>query len=317
MDTGSISSAGTTAAAQDSSSSAADSRVQPDLATPVASCESILDHRLHSTLLRHPSISQDQQVVAALLQTSQQLQAAVAQLLPGQLPVVLHARKLQQATCFAQWLQKHGGLLQELAVHVSGASWHGMVYSHTNKGWSQAAVAALTAATHATAAAGPLPLRSFIITGAVATPDLLQQLPAAHLTQLQVEVALHNSASMNAVRASSTLRSLTLFDHNGGRAAADVLYSLATGLQQLTQLRLGVINPVQLVYMAVKLPPLLQQLHVRVDAFCQARQLMVLAAWLKQHGHIVRTLQIRSTGSSGPDWEAAWNEVGSAFQAVT
>jgi hypothetical protein len=39
-------------------------------------------------------------VAAALLQTSQQLQAAVAQLLPGQLPVVLHARKLQQVIDF-------------------------------------------------------------------------------------------------------------------------------------------------------------------------------------------------------------------------
>jgi hypothetical protein len=65
---------GSAAAVQDNSiSSAADTSSQLHAAAAAASCDSILDHRLQSTLLRHPSISQDQQVVAALLQMSQQL----------------------------------------------------------------------------------------------------------------------------------------------------------------------------------------------------------------------------------------------------
>jgi hypothetical protein len=160
-DRGSINSANITAEVQGSSSSSSAAGTSSKLdaaAAAAASCDSILDHRLQSTLLRHPSISQDQQVVAALLQTSQQLQAAVAQLLPGQLPVVLHARKLQQVTCFAQWLQKHGSLLQELAVHVTGGS----VYAHDNRGWRPAAAATVTTSMQqAAAAAGCLQLQAF------------------------------------------------------------------------------------------------------------------------------------------------------------
>jgi hypothetical protein len=184
------------AVVQDSSrSSAADNNSQHYAANPVASCDSILDHRLQSTLLRHPSISQDQQVVAALLQTSQQLQAAAAQLLPGQLPVVLHARKLQQVTDFAQWLQKHGGLVQKLAVHLAGGS----VNVYSNRGWRPAEAEALTAAMQqATTATDQLSLHSFAVRGALASSDLLQQLPAAHLTQLHAEVTLRGNGIISA-----------------------------------------------------------------------------------------------------------------------
>jgi hypothetical protein len=49
------------------------------------------DDELLAALLCHPIISQDQQAVAELQQTSKQLQAAVARLLPpGMPPVTLH-----------------------------------------------------------------------------------------------------------------------------------------------------------------------------------------------------------------------------------
>jgi hypothetical protein len=68
--------------------------------------------------------------------------------------VVLHARKLQQVTGFAQWLQKHGGLLQELAVHVVG----GTLHARNNRSWRPAASAALTVALQQAEAAGRLQL---------------------------------------------------------------------------------------------------------------------------------------------------------------
>jgi hypothetical protein len=57
---------------------------------------SMHDPRLHAPLLRHPSICQDQQIIAALQQTTKELHAAVAVRLAGQLPVVLHTKQLQQ-----------------------------------------------------------------------------------------------------------------------------------------------------------------------------------------------------------------------------
>jgi hypothetical protein len=251
-------------------------------------------------------------VVAALLQTSQQLQAAVAQLLPGQLPVVLHARKLQQVTSFAQWLQKHGGLLRDVAVHVAGGV--DIVHAHNKHGWRPAAVAALTAALQQAAAVGPLPLRSFTLKGALATPDLLQQLPAMHLTQLNAEVQLGCRDSRNAVQALSNLHSLTLYDHTAVCAARDMLHLLAAGLQQLTQLRFGMNTPAQLCYLAAKLPPQLQHVHVVVATIPNAQQLELLGTWLKHYGHILSTLQLYNTCTAGPGWESAWSSVGSAIQ---
>lgn len=81
-------------------------------------CTSINDPQLQAALLRHPSISQDQQVVAKLLQTSKELQAAVRQCGAGQLPMLLQPIKLQQVQGFAQWLQKHGHLLRGLSVEL-------------------------------------------------------------------------------------------------------------------------------------------------------------------------------------------------------
>uniref|UniRef100_A0A383W0I8 Uncharacterized protein n=1 Tax=Tetradesmus obliquus TaxID=3088 RepID=A0A383W0I8_TETOB len=249
-----------------SSSTAAGDRSQPHAAA-VAGCDGILDYRLLKPLLRHRSISQDQQAVATLLQTSKQLQAvAVQQLLPGQLPVVLHARKLQQVTGFAAWLQKHSSWLQELAVHAAGPWMNSKITC-----WHPAAAAALAAAMQQAAAGGRLQLQSFRLEGCTALPSMLRQLPAAQLTRLHVELA---------------------------------------------QLEIGVVAPAQLQSMAPELLPQLQQLHLQVDALDDAQQLVQLATWLQQHGDIVSSLKIQGTGSSGPDWAAAWSALASAFQAA-
>lgn len=79
--------------------------------------------RLLAPLLRHPSISKDQQVVAALQQTSKELQEAVSARLAGQLPVVLHANKLQQVQALVRWLAKHAGVLQSLYLQLPSSSY--------------------------------------------------------------------------------------------------------------------------------------------------------------------------------------------------
>ncbi|KAF6257768.1 hypothetical protein COO60DRAFT_1626686 [Scenedesmus sp. NREL 46B-D3] len=71
-------------------------QISQQLEPPVLSCKGISDPCLQDALLRHPSISQHQQVVARLLQASRELQAAVGQRGAGQLPLMLQPRKQQQ-----------------------------------------------------------------------------------------------------------------------------------------------------------------------------------------------------------------------------
>uniref|UniRef100_A0A383WI33 F-box domain-containing protein n=1 Tax=Tetradesmus obliquus TaxID=3088 RepID=A0A383WI33_TETOB len=307
---------------------------QAHATAPVASCSSILDYRLLKPLLRHPSISQDQQAIAALLQTSKQLQAAVAELLPGKLPVVLHARKPQQAAAFASWLQKHGSLLQALTVQWVG----GDRYCLSNATWRPAAEAAFIVAVQEAAAAGHLQLQSFTVQGSTAR-SILQHLPAAHLTQLTAAAGFYDSNSMDAVRALTNLRSLTLRSvlptarrgvrrgapagaqvtvHRAVTRAASALVALPfwTGLQQVTRLDISQVRPALLHAMAGQLPPQLQQLHVGLDAGGDARELELLASWLQQHGHIVSSMTVGGTRCAGPGWAAAWTAVAAAFQAA-
>jgi hypothetical protein len=58
--------------------------------------------------------------------------------------------------------------------------------------------------------------------------------------------------------------------------------------------------------------PQLQALHLKINAMYESQQLVLLAAWLKQHGHIVSTLKIYDTGTSAP----AWAELVAAFQVA-
>jgi hypothetical protein len=76
---------------------------------------SLHDTRLHTPLLRQPSIREDVQVVATLQRTSKQLKAAVGQVLQGQVLAELSTVHLQQLQGFEAWLAKHPGLLKGLA----------------------------------------------------------------------------------------------------------------------------------------------------------------------------------------------------------
>jgi hypothetical protein len=90
---------------------------------------SILDPRLHAPLLRHPSINQEQQIIAALQQTSKELHAAVAARLAGQLPVVLCIKQLQHVQAYVRWLRKHASLLQSLHLQLP-CSYDAMYVAH-------------------------------------------------------------------------------------------------------------------------------------------------------------------------------------------
>jgi hypothetical protein len=74
------------------------------------------------TLLSHPSISKNQQLVAALLQTSKSLEAALDDCVAGTLPIKLHVTRQSSVQGFGQWLPKHAGMVQPLEVHVTTGS---------------------------------------------------------------------------------------------------------------------------------------------------------------------------------------------------
>jgi hypothetical protein len=116
-----------------------------------------------------------------LQQSSRQLQAAVAELLAGQLPVAQHIKHWQQAQALVGWLSKHACLMQSLQLQLptaigSGKSSKG---SFTYRRWAADIPAAMGGALLHAAAANPLKLQSFELKGAASTPSILWQLPAA------------------------------------------------------------------------------------------------------------------------------------------
>jgi hypothetical protein len=144
----------------------------------------LTDDELQEVLLCHPIISQDQQAVAALQQASKQLQAVIAQLLPGMLPVTLHVMRCVQVQSFGLWLRKHGGLLRELAVHVAGSKasrppitfdrlWNTLAPTFASpllfKRLQDTTRTELEHALQQAAASGVLQLQSFSLAGASAT----------------------------------------------------------------------------------------------------------------------------------------------------
>jgi hypothetical protein len=302
---------------------------------------SFVDPRLQAALLPHPSFSQDQQVVAKLLQTSKELQAAVGQWGAGQLHLALQPRKLQQVECLAQWLQKHDHLLSSLDVELTRpASSHHTDICRTvgfsERYWAEAAVSALeqgmqAAQAAAAAAAGALQLQAFSLRGCATGAPLLLQLPAAHLTWLHVEVDISCRGSMWAVAALANLRHLELITrspsyqhHRMGRCMpvgieAFEPLAAACSLQQLTQLHVGPIRPTVLQW----LQPLrlwLQQLHITADMDCALsdvpREVVALAQMLKQHACIVRSLTVVSVIALADDrlGESLWCKLVAALQ---
>jgi hypothetical protein len=197
-------------------------------------------------LLQHPSINQDQQVVAALQQTSQQLQAAVAELLAGQLPVALHIHHLQQAQAFVEWVSKHAGMVKALQLQLPTAS-----SKSGSRHWVAGTATALGDALQHAAAITPSQLQSFALKGATAHLGILQQLLAAHLTELHAQVDFRSSAHLQALGALTSLRHLELINTEAAATATqeapdELLAPLAAGLQQLTQLQISTVTPAQL-----------------------------------------------------------------------
>jgi hypothetical protein len=273
------------------------------------------DQQLRTPLLRHPSISQDQQVLLKLLQTSKELQAAVAEHCAGQLPAVYSTTKPQCAETLTQWLRKHTGLLQELHLQLGSST------PSSNQAWGEtieALGAALECAVGEDAAdskaAALSRLCSFSLTGSPASAGMLRPLVcwATQLTKLVVEVdvrhrgAAASAAMVRPVRslslrllppaASARYAHLSFFEAvaeasqaaQGQLAAACPLRNLRTSDSQLTELRIGPLFVGQL----HELPTTLQQLHLTVSVAFNPLNLLQLADWVQQRGSILSSLEV-------------------------
>jgi hypothetical protein len=223
---------------------------------------------LHTPFLLHTSVCEDVLVVTKLQQTSKHLQTAVGQLLQGQLSVELSTVKLQQLQGFESWLGKHAGLLKRLSLQIdarsSADSFSNLPIGFepdSNSCWLGTAAQRVLRSLLLTAAAGHNEPQSLTFRGTTASVDLLQQLPACHVTELHAEVDLNCSSSMQAVAVLSRLQHLQLIGSAQRGSVSDyepadehsALAPLATGLQQLTQLHVDPVTPAA---------PLLQTLPV-------------------------------------------------------
>lgn len=226
---------------------------------PDASNYSIYEPQLQTPILRHPSISQDQQVVAALQQTSKQMQEAVAQLLSRQLPVVLHPSRPQQLELPAQWLCQHAGLVKSLDVQFTTPGHVSKPYQIADR--ASELESALVAAASA-ASPSNLQLQSLSINVPVES-HLLQHLPAAHLTQLDAVTNLKNKDCVDAIARLTNLQELRLTHSDLVQASDDVLRQVTANMQRLTQLHVDRVLPMALQH----LPPQLQQLHAVITEF--------------------------------------------------
>jgi hypothetical protein len=254
--------------------------------------------------------------VAALQQVSKPLQAAIESALKGQMSVTVHTGRLPQAASLMQWLTKHASLLQHLEIQLPAQHFDRAIRAR----WADTLTAFTTSLRHA-AAAGMLRLQSLTLKGFAATPYILRQLPAQHLTQLSAELRFDDSDSLQAVASLTGLRALQLSHPLGilvspnTAETAELLAPLAAGLQQLTQLHIEPLTPNQL----QRLPPKLQQLHVTVDIKHSLQQLTLLARWMQQRGvGIIRTLKLRDTVPfplNNPDWAPAANALAAAFSS--
>jgi hypothetical protein len=251
-------------------------------------------------LLQQPSFCRDQHAVLQLLQASKATRAAVAVHCTNLLQLVVHRRHnaLQQ---FVQlWLPRHAGLLQQLELQQA-TWWHGI-------DWTAAASQALSSSQ----------LQSFALCEAYATANILQDLPAAHLTHLCFVTSRVTRHDMAAVAGLTALRSLevTFAYHETFMHDAHALAPLAAGLQQLTELRIGPVLPSSLQYV----PASVQQLDVTLVLGGQPQTLSQLAGWIKLHGSIVRSMVWLGAGPSThsvtQQWRAAIAEVADALDAA-
>jgi hypothetical protein len=282
---------------------------------------SLHNPQLLTPLLGHPSISQDQHIIAALQATSKQLQTAVTQQLHGQLLVVLCTDAPPKMHALALWLRKHTGLCQGLNLQIIHSSDKSLSFLEgglprvKDVRWPDA-VAAIAKALQDAATAGNVALQSFSLAGSTADAATLQQIPSQQLTQLCAEIDFSSTVSLQAVAALTGLRSLqlTVAAHSARHAADDVLAPLAAALQQLTQLHVG---PVWLAQLQ-QLPAKLQQLHVKIDLDRDLQQLVQLADWLQQHSSIIKSLGLQGgpRGEVSATYVAAMDSLIAQIQAA-
>jgi hypothetical protein len=284
---------------------------------------------LQTLIVARLYVSEDLQAVLQLQQTSQQLQAAVAQILQGrQLPVAFSTISEQQLRVLPQWLLVHAGLLLGLQLQINPYS---TASSFTQRGYSsdtgiaafigtaaQRAVSSLLAV----AAESSVPLQSLTLRGTTASRQFLQQLPAAHLTELHVEVDFRCRSSMQALTALSRLRRLSLegtkwdnIEHSSPNCQS--LVPLTAALQQLTELRINAVTPDALQL----LPPQLQQLHIigGVENGYSPQTVLQLAEWVGRRGSLLRSLQFNceyAHTTRQEDVEAAFAALAAAFAAA-
>jgi hypothetical protein len=231
--------------------------MQPSEGHSTASCCKLYEQQLQTPILRHPSICNDRQVVALLQQTSKQLQAAVASLLRGQLTVVMHITQLQQVKLLAVWLRRHAALAKSLEVCYMGPV--SECKQHIEDAEAANALESAIAAAATAAAPGSLQLQSLTVSVPI-TQNLLQHLPAAHLTQLDVATSFRVDETAKALARLTRLQELRLANTDLVPEHENTMQQLVAALQQLTQLHTGPVLPEQLQH----LPPKLQRLHATV-----------------------------------------------------
>jgi hypothetical protein len=287
---------------------------------------SMHEAQLQASFLRHLCETGNLPALLQLQQTSKQLQAAVAQILRGQrqLRVAFSTLKDQQLHALVQWLLQHAGLVTSLQLQVNPCSIagsfmeRGPVRRFATGVHDFIGTAAQRAVSSLLAAEDSIPLQSLTLRGTAASRSLLQQLPAAHLTELHAEVDFGYSNSMQALAALSRLRCLTIEqaeqgmgDRNAARAA-DALAPLAAGLQQLTELHINPVTPAQLQL----LPPKLQQLHITGQMY-SLQQVLQLADWVDRKGSVLCSLKFHWFCSpSGAEHDSALTALAAAFAAV-
>jgi hypothetical protein len=293
-----------------------------------ANCEGLHEAQLQTLLSPRLFERGDLRALLQLQQTSKQLQAAVAQFLQGQrqLPVAFSTYDEQQLRGLQQWLQKHAGLLKGLQLQIDPYSIDDdsftQRYDCSTTGVddiidtaAQRAVLSLLAV----AAENSIPLQLLTLRGTTASRELLQQLSAAHLTELHAQVDFGCWHSMGALAALSSLRRLTLegrrWDSRHHSAAnSSSLAPLAAGLQQLTELNINTVTPDALQL----LPPKLQQLHV-IGTYSPP-EVLQLAEFVGRRGSLLRSLRFDCSAGGTSMWEeeaaAALTALAATFAAA-
>jgi hypothetical protein len=292
--------------------------------------------RVPGALLAHSSIARSQELVFTLMRSSKQLQTEAAAECAGQLAlnVGLSEQQSPSAQAFAAWLRRHAGLLGELHVELFCLESDGSAVLQCLQEQQQQLQALQGLALVSDRAIGyhslqdgwadpllphlPVGLRRLQLTGsrvtvqgdALAVLSRLQQ-----LTQLTIGWPCFSPAPVQLQHMPTTLHSLDLtcsdtWEHQG----QDALVPLSR-LQQLTELRLGKVQPEQL----RQLPPVLQQLDLTLLASEEDHR--QAAAWYQQHADIVRRLVL--DGGGEVEWkylkeilQEGWADELAAFPAA-